>query len=185
MLPLDTHDLRGASLRSAYQHWGTRSLKNVDPIYLPMPLDRSAFGRGTFNTRPECGQLGTPDFIRGASLCSWSALRRCRWQRRRVGFERGNCAMIGGEHAIFERLDTIFRSLATGVQAAPRTSDAAGEPVRRSTATCIADTMAPAAPVIATALFARFGFPSEAAYEDELLSALCFQFGGHAEKAAK
>jgi len=44
------------------------------------------------------------------------------------GLERGYCHMIGGEDAIVRRLDPIFRSLAPGVAAAPRTPGAAGEP---------------------------------------------------------
>src|SRR5215470_11978778 len=44
------------------------------------------------------------------------------------GLERGYCHMIGGEDAIVRRLDPIFRSLAPGVGAAPRTPGASGEP---------------------------------------------------------
>ncbi len=44
------------------------------------------------------------------------------------GKERGYCQMIGGEDAIVRRLDPIFRALAPGVGAAPRTTGATGEP---------------------------------------------------------
>jgi 6-phosphogluconate dehydrogenase len=44
------------------------------------------------------------------------------------GLERGYCHMIGGEDAIVQRLDPIFRTLAPGVAAAPRTPGATGEP---------------------------------------------------------
>jgi 6-phosphogluconate dehydrogenase len=44
------------------------------------------------------------------------------------GLERGYCHMIGGELEVVKRLDPIFRSLAPGFDAAPRTSGAAGEP---------------------------------------------------------
>jgi 6-phosphogluconate dehydrogenase len=44
------------------------------------------------------------------------------------GKERGYCHMIGGETEIVARLDPIFRALAPGVAAAPRTPGAAGEP---------------------------------------------------------
>jgi 6-phosphogluconate dehydrogenase len=44
------------------------------------------------------------------------------------GKERGYCHMIGGETEIVARLDPIFRALAPGVAAAPRTEGAAGEP---------------------------------------------------------
>jgi 6-phosphogluconate dehydrogenase len=41
------------------------------------------------------------------------------------------------------------------------------------------------APVLATALFARFGSRGEADFQNRLLSAMRFEFGGHREKAAK
>jgi 6-phosphogluconate dehydrogenase len=44
------------------------------------------------------------------------------------GLERGYCHMIGGEDAIVKHLDPIFRSLAPGVETAPRTPGATGEP---------------------------------------------------------
>jgi 6-phosphogluconate dehydrogenase len=44
------------------------------------------------------------------------------------GKERGYCHMIGGEDAVVQRLDPIFRALAPGVAAAPRTPGAKGEP---------------------------------------------------------
>ncbi len=46
------------------------------------------------------------------------------------GLERGYCHMIGGEDEVVKHLDPIFRSLAPGVQAAPRTPGATGEPVQ-------------------------------------------------------
>ena len=44
------------------------------------------------------------------------------------GKERGYCHMIGGETEIVKHLDPIFRSLAPGVDVAPRTVGATGEP---------------------------------------------------------
>ena len=44
------------------------------------------------------------------------------------GLERGYCHMIGGEDAVVAQLDPIFKSLAPGVDAAPRTPGATGEP---------------------------------------------------------
>ncbi len=44
------------------------------------------------------------------------------------GLERGYCLMIGGEEAVVQRLDPIFRSIAPGVEAAPRTPGRRGEP---------------------------------------------------------
>jgi 6-phosphogluconate dehydrogenase len=44
------------------------------------------------------------------------------------GLERGYCHMIGGEDEVVKRLDPIFRSLAPGLEAAPRTPGATGEP---------------------------------------------------------
>ncbi len=46
------------------------------------------------------------------------------------GKDRGYCHMIGGETDIVARLDPIFRSLAPGVPAAPRTPGATGEPAQ-------------------------------------------------------
>jgi 6-phosphogluconate dehydrogenase len=44
------------------------------------------------------------------------------------GLERGYCLMIGGEAEAVLRLDPIFRALAPGVEAAPRTPGRSGEP---------------------------------------------------------
>ena len=44
------------------------------------------------------------------------------------GLERGFCLMIGGEDDVVAHLDPIFRSIAPGVDAAPRTSGLSGDP---------------------------------------------------------
>ena len=44
------------------------------------------------------------------------------------GLERGFCLMVGGEPDVVGRLDPILRSLAPGVDAAPRTPGRTGEP---------------------------------------------------------
>jgi 6-phosphogluconate dehydrogenase len=44
------------------------------------------------------------------------------------GLERGFCLMIGGEREPVARLDPIFRTIAPGVESAPRTRGASGEP---------------------------------------------------------
>ena len=44
------------------------------------------------------------------------------------GLERGYCLMIGGEAETVRRLDPLFRSLAPGLDAAPRTPGRTGEP---------------------------------------------------------
>jgi 6-phosphogluconate dehydrogenase len=44
------------------------------------------------------------------------------------GFQRGFCLMIGGEVDVVAHLDPIFRTLAPGVDAAPRTDGRDGEP---------------------------------------------------------
>lgn len=49
------------------------------------------------------------------------------------GLERGYCLMIGGEKEVVKRLDPIFRTIAPGVKAAPRTPGKIGEP---TTAEC-------------------------------------------------
>jgi 6-phosphogluconate dehydrogenase len=41
------------------------------------------------------------------------------------------------------------------------------------------------APVLTTALYARFSSRGEADFQDKLLSAMRYQFGGHLEKSAK
>ncbi len=46
------------------------------------------------------------------------------------GKDRGYCHMIGGEDAVVRRLDPIFRALAPGVAAAPRTPGTSGEPAQ-------------------------------------------------------
>jgi 6-phosphogluconate dehydrogenase len=44
------------------------------------------------------------------------------------GLDRGFCLMVGcGDDAVWERLEPIFRSLAPGVEAAPRTAGASGD----------------------------------------------------------
>jgi 6-phosphogluconate dehydrogenase len=45
-----------------------------------------------------------------------------------LGLERGYCMMIGGEDDVVARLDPVFRSLAPGVDSAPRTPGRTGEP---------------------------------------------------------
>jgi 6-phosphogluconate dehydrogenase len=44
------------------------------------------------------------------------------------GEQRGFCLMIGGEELIIKHLDPIFRSIAPGVEAAPRTPGKKGKP---------------------------------------------------------
>jgi len=44
------------------------------------------------------------------------------------GLERGYCLMIGGEAEVVDRLDPLFRALAPGLEAAPRTPGRDGQP---------------------------------------------------------
>ncbi len=44
------------------------------------------------------------------------------------GLERGYCLMIGGEGEVVRHLDPLFRSIAPGVESAPRTPGRSGEP---------------------------------------------------------
>jgi 6-phosphogluconate dehydrogenase len=44
------------------------------------------------------------------------------------GLERGYCLMIGGEPRVVQHLDPLLRTIAPGVEAAPRTPGASGEP---------------------------------------------------------
>ena len=44
------------------------------------------------------------------------------------GLDRGFCLMIGGEHDVVQHLDPVFRTIAPGVDGAPRTPGKTGEP---------------------------------------------------------
>jgi 6-phosphogluconate dehydrogenase len=44
------------------------------------------------------------------------------------GLERGYCLMIGGEQSVVQHLDPIFKTIAPGLDAAPRTEGRSGEP---------------------------------------------------------
>jgi 6-phosphogluconate dehydrogenase len=44
------------------------------------------------------------------------------------GLERGYCLMVGGEATVVQHLDPLLRTIAPGVDAAPRTAGASGEP---------------------------------------------------------
>jgi 6-phosphogluconate dehydrogenase len=44
------------------------------------------------------------------------------------GLERGFCLMIGGEDEVVQRLDPIFKTIAPGVDSAPRTPGLTGDP---------------------------------------------------------
>ena len=44
------------------------------------------------------------------------------------GLDRGYCLMIGGDTEVVKHLDPVFKSIAPGVEAAPRTPGATGEP---------------------------------------------------------
>jgi 6-phosphogluconate dehydrogenase len=45
------------------------------------------------------------------------------------GLERGFCLMIGGEDGVVAHLDPVFRTIAPGIDGAPRTEGRTGEPV--------------------------------------------------------
>jgi 6-phosphogluconate dehydrogenase (decarboxylating) len=47
------------------------------------------------------------------------------------GLQRGYCLMIGGDKEVVEHLDAIFRSIAPGVEAAPRWRPKPCRPLRR------------------------------------------------------
>ncbi len=48
------------------------------------------------------------------------------------GLERGYCQMIGGEKEFFHRVESIFQTLAPGVDAAPRTPGRDGQPMSQA-----------------------------------------------------
>ena len=60
------------------------------------------------------------------------------------GLERGYCLMIGGEAEVVEHLDPIFRTIAPGLDAAPRPRARAASRPPPSRATSTADPTAPA-----------------------------------------
>jgi 6-phosphogluconate dehydrogenase len=45
------------------------------------------------------------------------------------GLQRGYCLMIGGEQEVVKHLDPLFRTIAPGLDAAPRTDGRTGEPI--------------------------------------------------------
>jgi 6-phosphogluconate dehydrogenase (decarboxylating) len=114
------------------------------------------------------------------------------------GLERGYCMMIGGEVAVVKHLDPIFATLAPGIGDIPRTAAAllkdpalskfagrvsdSGE--GRWTIKAAIDEGVPV-PVLTTALYERFSSRGDADFQDKLLSAMRFEFGGHLEKPAK
>ena len=54
------------------------------------------------------------------------------------GLERGYCLMIGGPDEAVERLDSVFATIAPGIDGAPTTPDGRATPPRRRTAICTA-----------------------------------------------
>jgi 6-phosphogluconate dehydrogenase len=92
------------------------------------------------------------------------------------GLERGYCMMIGGPNQAVQRLDPIFKSLAPGVGDIPRT---AGR--EKAGGTSELGYLPP--PVLTTALYERFSSRGEAEFQNKLLSAMRYEFGGHLEKA--
>ena len=48
------------------------------------------------------------------------------------GLERGYCLMIGGETDVVAHLDPIFKTIAPGLDAAPRTEGRSGPPSTRN-----------------------------------------------------
>jgi len=78
-------------------------------------------------------------------------------------------------------LDLLASALRKGPDLAGFSGHVSDSGEGRWTLKAAVDEGAPA-PVIATALFSRFSSRGEAEYEDKLLSALRFEFGGHVEK---
>ena len=86
----------------------------------------------TSRARPHSSQRGIDYVDCGTSGGVW-------------GLERGYCLMIGGPDDAFAHLDPIFRALAPGVDAAPRTPGRTGEPdARGARLSCTAGRPAPA-----------------------------------------
>src|SRR2546430_1945357 len=102
------------------------------------------------------------------------------------GLERGSCMMIGGAKDVVQRLEPTFSTAAVLVkdptlsQFTGRVSDS-GE--GRWTIKAAIDEAVPV-PVLSAALYQRFTSRGEADYQDRLLSAMRYGFGGHLEKVA-
>jgi 6-phosphogluconate dehydrogenase len=97
------------------------------------------------------------------------------------GLERGYCMMIGGEPAIVKHLADALLKDPVLSKFAGRVSDS-GE--GRWTIKAAIDEGVPV-PVLTTALYERFSSRGDADFQDKLLSAMRFEFGGHMEKPAK
>jgi 6-phosphogluconate dehydrogenase len=76
------------------------------------------------------GNTHYPDDIRRAEELSARGIHYldCGTSGGVFGRERGFCLMVGGDENAFRRLEPIFRSLAPGVDAAPRTASRRGDP---------------------------------------------------------
>jgi 6-phosphogluconate dehydrogenase len=81
-------------------------------------------------------------------------------------------------------LDLTATSLAEDTELARFTGHVSDSGEGRWTIKAAVDEAVPA-PVLTTALYARFSSRGEADYQEKLLSAMRFQFGGHHEKPAK
>src|SRR5438309_51560 len=105
------------------------------------------------------------------------------------GLERGYCLMIGGETAVVEHLDPIFARLAPGLGDIPRTPgrQSTGGTAEQGYLHCgrngaVHFVEAVPVPVLSAALYQRFSSRGEAEFQNRVLSAMRFQFGGHVEK---
>src|SRR5438128_1450869 len=92
------------------------------------------------------------------------------------GIERGYCMMIGGDKAVVDRLDPIFKTLAPGIGDIPRTSGRESRDPR--------DEAVPAE-VLTAALYARFRSRKDHTFAEKILSAMRAGFGGHKEPPKK
>ena len=120
------------------------------------------------------------------------------------GSERGYCLMIGGEEAIVRRLDPVFAALAPSIEAASRTPgrekvggtaehgyphcgpSGAGHFVKMVHNGIEYGIMAAYAEGLNILHHANAGKQrrSTADFDDKVLSALRYEFGGHEERAA-
>ena len=139
----DAHRRRGCSSRSRGERrrqparTSQRGLSKPRAVWLMLP---AAAVDPVLRSRCRCSEPGDI-VIDGGNSYYHDDIRRARELKAKGlhyvdvgvsggvwGLERGYCHMIGGEDAVVKHLDPIFRSLAPGVAAAPRTPGATGEP---------------------------------------------------------
>ncbi len=141
------YDVDPAAVRRLEQE-GAVAATSIDDFVAKLSSPRAAWvmvpaGDITESTVAELAQRMAPgdvvidggnsyyrDDIRRAAALSKSGVHLidCGTSGGVFGLERGYCLMLGGDKGAVERLDPIFKSIAPGVDSAPRTPGRAGKP---------------------------------------------------------